>query len=240
MSLAALSTTGRPAGFTRDYWIGPRDTLVSRFNIAVVPHRTTRLGGAGTTGGTNESRTFFSQALGRICPRHWSSAQSAPAPWKPSRPSPGGSPNSLVRPSPGARTASMRSHQTDGTKGSPPSSHAGREVGLGLAVWQPVSKPTGRTSSGPAWVDGERTRQALLAEVFRSKSRTAQLERGTQAGTTHQTPRALLRARRDTLEALENYSTALGLRGWPTPPKMAREIQLLRSLCGIRRPGLDT
>jgi hypothetical protein len=32
---------------------------------------------------------------------------------------------------------------------------------------------------------------------------------------------------------LENYSAALRLRGWPTPPKMVRETQLLRSLCGI-------
>jgi hypothetical protein len=100
-------------------------------------------------------------------------------------------------------------------------------------VWQPPSQPTNRTPE-PLRVDGEKTRQALLAEVYRTKGRMAQLERETQGHQTRgATAQALLRARVETLEALENYSAALRLRGWPTPPKMVRETQLLRSLCGI-------
>jgi hypothetical protein len=93
-------------------------------------------------------------------------------------------------------------------------------------------------------VDGEQTRQALLAEISRSKGRAAQLEgEAQQSVSPHSrgaTAQTLFRARRDTLTALENYSAALRLRGWPTPPKMVREIQLLRSLLGIRCPGPDT
>ena len=91
-------------------------------------------------------------------------------------------------------------------------------------------------------VDGERTRQALLAEISRCRSRAAHLEGELQQSVSPYSRGAaaqmLFRARRDTLDALESYSTALRLRGWPTPPKMLREIQLLRSLLGIRSSGL--
>lgn len=108
---------------------------------------------------------------------------------------------------------------------------------------QHASKPTDRTP-GPAGADGEKARQALLAEVYRTRSRAAQLERETQeVATNHQTrgarPQILLRARLDTLEALENYRAALSLRGWPTPSRMALEIHLLRSLAGYRTPLRD-
>jgi hypothetical protein len=97
---------------------------------------------------------------------------------------------------------------------------------------EPESKPTD-VRPGPVRVNGEDARKALLAEVFRSRSRAAQLEREPPGGATQLT---LLRARSATLDALENYSAALRLRGWPTPSSMAREIHLLRSLCGRPRP----
>ena len=114
--------------------------------------------------------------------------------------------------------------------------------GRGVAVGQHASEPTGRTP-GPAGANGERARQALLAEVYRTRSRAAQLERETQKVATHQTrratPQTLLRARLDTLEALENYRAALSLCGWPIPSRMALEIHLLRSLAGYRTPLRD-
>jgi len=67
----------------------------------------------------------------------------------------------------------------------------------------------------------------LLAEVLRT--RQIQLEEQGQRGATAQT---LLPFRRATLKALENYTGALHQRGWPTPPQMHRDIQLLRGLCG--------
>jgi hypothetical protein len=93
-------------------------------------------------------------------------------------------------------------------------------------------------------VDGEQIRQAMLAEIARRKSRAAQLEREMQQSVSPQsrgaTAQTVFRARRDTLKALENYSEALRLRGWPTPPKMVNEIRLLRSLLGIRSTGIET
>lgn len=95
---------------------------------------------------------------------------------------------------------------------------------------------------GPAGANGERARQVLLAEVYRTRSRAAHLERMTHEVPTHQsraaTPQMLLQGRLDYLNALENYRAALRLRGWPTPSSMTREIHLLRSLCG--RSPLDT
>lgn len=67
----------------------------------------------------------------------------------------------------------------------------------------------------------------LLAEVVRT--RQIQLEEQGQRGATAQT---LLPVRRATLQALENYTVALHQRGWPTPPQMRRDIQILRALCG--------
>lgn len=101
----------------------------------------------------------------------------------------------------------------------------------GVAVGQPVYESTDRTP-GSVRADSEWARQVMLAEVFRRRSRAAELERETQDKTS---PLTLLRARQDILEALENYSAALRLRGWPTPTKMTREIHLLRSLLGRAR-----
>jgi hypothetical protein len=119
----------------------------------------------------------------------------------------------------------------------------GEPMNYAHSLRMPESQPRVRTSE-PVSLDGEKTRQALLAEVYRTRSRAAQLERDAQGSVTHQsrggTAQTLLRARWDTLEALENYSAALRLRGWPTPLKMVHEIQLLRSLCGVTRARLDT
>jgi hypothetical protein len=107
-----------------------------------------------------------------------------------------------------------------------------------------AGRSTDAGTAGPVRVDGEETRQALLAEISRRKSRAAQLEAEMQQSVSPQsrgaTAQTVFRARRDTLRALENYSEALRLRGWPTPPKMVNEIQLLRSLLGIRGTGVGT
>src|SRR5215212_2092929 len=105
----------------------------------------------------------------------------------------------------------------------------------GTAVAQPASAPTPGTP-GRIWRNDESTRQALLAEVHRTRSRAAQLEKEAAAGATSV---PLLRARRAALQALENYSAALSLHGWPTPRRMVCDIQLLRSLCASRRPHWD-
>lgn len=70
----------------------------------------------------------------------------------------------------------------------------------------------------------------LLSEVLRT--RKIQSQRQGQRGVTAQ---ALLTTRRAALRALEDYTAALRRRGWPTPPQMARDIQLLRALCGVDR-----
>jgi hypothetical protein len=44
----------------------------------------------------------------------------------------------------------------------------------------------------------------------------------------------MLPVRKASLKALETYSRELHRHGWPVPPKMMLEIQLLRSLCGVR------
>ena len=94
----------------------------------------------------------------------------------------------------------------------------------------PGSGPAERApETGPPEV-GESLR-SLLLEVHRA--RAAQVEEQAGRGATAQT---LLPVRRATLEALENYNVALRLRGWPTPPQMRLDIQLLRSLCGVTRP----
>ena len=43
----------------------------------------------------------------------------------------------------------------------------------------------------------------------------------------------MLPVQHDSLKALEAYARAVHGRGWPVPPKMRAEIQLLRSLCGV-------
>jgi hypothetical protein len=115
-----------------------------------------------------------------------------------------------------------------------------KSQGHGVTVSEPVSRSPERPAR-PLWLDGKDTRLALLAEIDRRRSRAAQLEGDTQQSVSPQsrgaTAQVLFRARRETLKALEDYSNALSLRGWPTPPKMVREIQLLRSLLGITRPG---
>ena len=72
---------------------------------------------------------------------------------------------------------------------------------------------------------------ALLAEVRRA--RTAQHQ--TQ-GLKPARPEHMLPARKATLSALEAYASALDRHGWPVPPRMRLDIQLLRSLCGPQRP----
>jgi len=75
---------------------------------------------------------------------------------------------------------------------------------------------------------GDPSLRDLLAEVLRT--RQIQLEEQGQRGASAQT---LLPVRRASLQALENYTVALHQRGWPTPPRMSRDIQLLRALCGV-------
>jgi hypothetical protein len=70
----------------------------------------------------------------------------------------------------------------------------------------------------------------LLEEVFRT--RAARVEGQKQKGAT---PQSLLPVRRAALRALEDYDLALRRHGWPTPPAMHRDIELLRALCGTRR-----
>jgi hypothetical protein len=108
-------------------------------------------------------------------------------------------------------------------------------------VGEPESRPADR-SPELVRADDESTRRALLAEVYRSKDRVAQIEREMPLGKGRRdrgpTAQVLLEARRNALQALENYSAALRLRGWPTPTKMVREIHLLRSLCGQASAGV--
>jgi hypothetical protein len=79
----------------------------------------------------------------------------------------------------------------------------------------------------------------LLAEVFRTREdqHVQQSRRGSSAHDLHT-------ARAAALRALEGYAGALHERGWPVPPKMRTDIQLLRSLCGpvsrVQRPGEGT
>jgi hypothetical protein len=62
--------------------------------------------------------------------------------------------------------------------------------------------------------------------VFRTREdqHVQQSRRGTSANDLHA-------ARAASLRALEGYAVALQVRGWPVPPKMRTDIQLLRSLC---------
>jgi hypothetical protein len=75
--------------------------------------------------------------------------------------------------------------------------------------------------------------RALLDEVFRTREdqHTQQSRRGTSAHDLHS-------ARAAALHALEGYAVALQERGWPVPPKMRTDIQLLRSLCSPIGRGL--
>jgi hypothetical protein len=68
----------------------------------------------------------------------------------------------------------------------------------------------------------------LLAEVRRT--RTAQHETLMNVGANSA---LMLPVQHDSLEALEAYARAVHVHGWPVPPKMRAEIQLLRSLCGV-------
>jgi hypothetical protein len=82
-------------------------------------------------------------------------------------------------------------------------------------------------------IGGELELRALLAEVFRTREdqHTQQSRRGTSAHDLHA-------ARAAALRALEGYAVALHDRGWPVPPKMRTDIQLLRSLCSPLGRGL--
>ena len=73
---------------------------------------------------------------------------------------------------------------------------------------------------------GDPSLRDLLAEVLRTRQIQLEEQRGASAQT-------LLPVRRASLQALENYTVALHQRGWPTPPRMSRDIQLLRALCGV-------
>jgi|tagenome__1003787_1003787.scaffolds.fasta_scaffold17183349_1 hypothetical protein len=96
-------------------------------------------------------------------------------------------------------------------------------------MWQP--EPTEGRPPARGLAD-HRALQALLEEVSRSRRRAAQLANEASGGVT---PLDLLAARRTALRALEDYSAALSLRGWPTPPKLVREMQLLRTLSTSRK-----
>jgi len=78
--------------------------------------------------------------------------------------------------------------------------------------------------------------RVLLDEVLRT--RAVQREEQIQGGSS-----ALLllpAMRREALTALENYADALEDRGYPLPPKMRLELNLLRSMCGpVRHPPSD-
>jgi len=69
--------------------------------------------------------------------------------------------------------------------------------------------------------------ETLLGEVRRT--RTAQHEAQQQGGATFWSMRS---ARLASLTALETYAGVLDRNGWPVPPRMRFDIQLLRSLCG--------
>ena len=72
---------------------------------------------------------------------------------------------------------------------------------------------------------------ALLAEVRRT--RTAQHDAQQLVGAKAQD---MGPARRASLTALEAYARAIDRHGWPVPAKMRLNIQLLRSVCGVRDP----
>jgi hypothetical protein len=78
-------------------------------------------------------------------------------------------------------------------------------------------------------IGGEEELRVLLEEVFRTRAdqQAQQSRRGSNAHELHA-------ARSASLEALEGYAGALTERGWPLPPRMRNDIQLLRSLCGQR------
>ncbi|RYP84430.1 hypothetical protein EKO23_15510 [Nocardioides guangzhouensis] len=68
---------------------------------------------------------------------------------------------------------------------------------------------------------------ALLAEVRRTRAAQHEAQRLVPGRADY-----LLKARKASLNALEAYASALDRHGWPLPPKMRLEIQLLRALCG--------
>ncbi len=68
----------------------------------------------------------------------------------------------------------------------------------------------------------------LLAEVRRT--RTAQHETLMTVGANSA---FMFPVHHDSLQALEAYARAVHVHGWPVPPRMRAEIQLLRSLCGV-------
>ena len=71
--------------------------------------------------------------------------------------------------------------------------------------------------------------QQLLAEVVRTRDEhRRELQR--RAGSPE-----LGLSREAALDALEVYVAALTERRWPIPPRMNRDLQLLRALCGQRR-----
>jgi hypothetical protein len=90
-----------------------------------------------------------------------------------------------------------------------------------------VGEPDGTDTSRPDPDD----LPGLLAEVRRT--RTAQHETQQLVGAS---ALSMVPARRASLAALEAYAGALDRRGWPVPPKMRRDLQLLRSLCGPLYP----
>jgi hypothetical protein len=70
--------------------------------------------------------------------------------------------------------------------------------------------------------------RALMDEVVRARAAQDQVRTRSSVA-----PEELRRARRAHLRALENYALALDRLGWPPPPKLCREMHLLRSLCGV-------
>ncbi|HSV41470.1 MAG TPA: hypothetical protein VLI04_22085 [Nocardioidaceae bacterium] len=71
---------------------------------------------------------------------------------------------------------------------------------------------------------------ALRSEVLRTRTaeRAAQGRHGINAD-------SLATARSATLRALEDFAAALEDRGWPVPPVIQRDLQLLRALSSIPR-----
>jgi hypothetical protein len=105
--------------------------------------------------------------------------------------------------------------------------------GEAVAMCELGTGPSDRPASAAG--NGENSLRVLLLEVQLTRARHAryQVERGASTQT-------LLPVRRAALRALENYSSALRQHGWPTPPQMKLDIQLLRALCGIQSPDPST
>jgi hypothetical protein len=86
--------------------------------------------------------------------------------------------------------------------------------------------------NGDTTVDADRRGEdlhALFDEVIRTRGRQRQEQARRGASNA-----SMLPAREASLQALQDYIDALDVRGWPVPPKMRLDLNLLRAICNVR------